>query len=46
VLIEEPLVLKDYFSSLPSEVKLQIFSYLPLKTLARVSMVHVLRGQF
>jgi len=30
---------KDYFSSLPNEVKLQIFSYLPLKTLAKVSMV-------
>jgi hypothetical protein len=43
VVIEEPLVLKDYFSTLPSEVKLQIFAYLPLKTLARVSMVHILR---
>ena len=32
-------VVKDYFSSLPNEVKLQIFSYLPLKTLAKVSLV-------
>ena len=43
VVIEEPVVPKDYFSTLPSEVKLQIFAYLPLKTLARVSMVHVLQ---
>ena len=32
-------VIKDYFSLLPSEVKLQILSYLPLKTIARASIV-------
>ena len=32
-------VVKDYFSLLPSEVKLQILSYLPIKTIARVSLV-------
>jgi len=37
--VPEEVVLKDYFSSLPNEVKLQIFSYLPLKTLTRVSLV-------
>jgi hypothetical protein len=39
--VPEEVVLKDFFSGLPSEVKLQIFSYLPLKTLARVSMVRI-----
>jgi hypothetical protein len=33
-------VATDYFSSLPNEVKLQILSHLPFKTIARVSMVH------
>ena len=32
-------VIKDYFSVLPGEVKLQILSYLPLKTVARASSV-------
>ena len=31
--------IQDYFSLLPSEVKLQILSYLPLKTIARASLV-------
>lgn len=30
---------KDYFSSLPNEVKLQIFSYLSVKTIAQISSV-------
>jgi hypothetical protein len=35
----EQQVIRDYFSLLPSEVKLQILSYLPLKTIARASLV-------
>ena len=34
----------DYFSGLPNEVKLQIFSYLPFKTIARVSLVNAITG--
>ena len=30
---------KDYFSGLPNEVKLQIFSYLSVKTIAQISSV-------
>src|SRR5271170_4751514 len=32
-------VVQNYFSTLPNEVKLQILSYLPIKTIARVSLV-------
>jgi len=35
----KPIVVKDYFSALPSEVKLRIFSLLPIKTIARASTV-------
>lgn len=35
----KPLVAKDYFSALPNEVKLQIFSHLPLKAIARAAAV-------
>ena len=36
---EEEKVVRDYFSTLPNEVKLQILSYMPIKTVARASMV-------
>jgi hypothetical protein len=39
VLRTEPEVDKDHFSGLPSEIKLHIFSLLPVKTLARASAV-------
>ena len=39
VVLKEENVVRDYFSTLPNEVKLQILSYLPIKTVARVSMV-------
>jgi F-box domain len=32
-------VVKDFFSSLPNEVKLQILSYLPVKSIAKASIV-------
>jgi hypothetical protein len=32
-------VVKDYFSGLPNEVKLQILSYLPVKAIAKASTV-------
>jgi hypothetical protein len=35
----KPIVAKDYFSTLPSEVKLHIFSHLSLKAIARASSV-------
>src|SRR5271167_4645445 len=34
-------VINDYFSTLPNEVKLLIFSYLPITAIARVSMVQL-----
>src|SRR5579859_4244245 len=37
---------KDYFSSLPNEVKLQIFSYLSVKTIAQISSVSPLMMYF
>jgi hypothetical protein len=39
VLPNEPEVDKDHFCGLPNEVKLHIFSLLPVKTLARASAV-------
>jgi hypothetical protein len=39
VLRNEPEVEKDHFGGLPNEVKLHIFSLLPVKTLARASAV-------
>jgi F-box domain len=39
ILSEKQTVVRDYFSTLPNEVKLHILLYLPLKTIAMVSMV-------
>lgn len=39
ILSKKQPVARDYFSALPNEVKLHILLYLPLKTIARISMV-------
>jgi hypothetical protein len=45
VMPPEPDFVKDYFTTLPNEVKLQIFSLLPVKTIARASAVLVVTSQ-
>ena len=35
----KPKIVKNFFSTLPSEVKLRIFGYLPIKSIARASIV-------
>lgn len=43
VVPKKPEVKKDHFSGLPNEIKLYIFSLLPVKTIARASAVSQLK---